>query len=190
MQTINLELGWLVLRAVSLLAAMLVLSLAFRHWRQAQSRDAARMFEQLDLLRTEVLLLTERMEYQQRHAAPAALANPPMLNLRPPQPSTAVAAPRGYEVAVRLARSGATRDELVSSCGLSRNEAELLLRLHGPHAQKGYDAKAPEATTHSDRSQSDKTHSDKSQAKADNRHAAASHLSDTPLRRSRLAVVG
>ncbi|MEX2257874.1 MAG: DUF2802 domain-containing protein [Woeseia sp.] len=35
-----------------------------------------------------------------------------------------------YENAVRMAKSGARVDELTTSCGLKKGEAELLLRLH------------------------------------------------------------
>jgi len=34
-------------------------------------------------------------------------------------------------MAIRLARSGASREELMQSCGLSQGEAELVQRLHG-----------------------------------------------------------
>lgn len=37
----------------------------------------------------------------------------------------------GYELAVRLARSGARPDELVRACAIRPEEAALLLRLHG-----------------------------------------------------------
>ena len=51
---------------------------------------------------------------------------------RPQQaPQTAATVTPGYQVAIRLARSGASREELMSGCGLSRGEAELLHRLHG-----------------------------------------------------------
>ena len=36
-----------------------------------------------------------------------------------------------YGHAIRLAQRGADVNELISNCGLSRGEAELLLRLHG-----------------------------------------------------------
>ncbi len=41
-----------------------------------------------------------------------------------------------YDIAIRLARGGAQRDELVASCGLTRQEAELVARLHGPDRQR------------------------------------------------------
>jgi uncharacterized protein DUF2802 len=37
----------------------------------------------------------------------------------------------GYPIAIRLARGGAGVDELVATCGLSPNEAELVCRIHG-----------------------------------------------------------
>lgn len=40
----------------------------------------------------------------------------------------------GYEIAIRLARSGASVDELMASSGATRAEAELLRRLHGSEA--------------------------------------------------------
>jgi hypothetical protein len=42
------------------------------------------------------------------------------------------ASPANYQIAIRLARGGAPREELVSNCGLSQQEAELVARLHGP----------------------------------------------------------
>ncbi|MFM7626529.1 MAG: DUF2802 domain-containing protein [Gammaproteobacteria bacterium] len=37
----------------------------------------------------------------------------------------------GYEMAIRMAASGATDAELVAACGMSRDEAALVSRLHG-----------------------------------------------------------
>jgi len=35
-----------------------------------------------------------------------------------------------YNVAIRMARSGASRQELMSTCGVTQQEADLVLRLH------------------------------------------------------------
>lgn len=40
------------------------------------------------------------------------------------------AAPTSYNVAIRMARSGASRQELVTTCGVTQQEADLVLRLH------------------------------------------------------------
>jgi len=51
-----------------------------------------------------------------------------------PAPVAVPAAPafktRGYETAIRLARGGASVEEIVASCGTTRAEAKLLRRLH------------------------------------------------------------
>jgi hypothetical protein len=44
--------------------------------------------------------------------------------------SPASANTRGYETAIRMARSGASVEEIVASCGTTRAEAKLLRRLH------------------------------------------------------------
>ena len=44
--------------------------------------------------------------------------------------SSAGANTRGYETAIRMARSGASVEEIVASCGTTRAEAKLLRRLH------------------------------------------------------------
>lgn len=60
-------------------------------------------------------------------------------------------APRAYEVAARLARSGASCEELMQACGLSRHEARLLLRLQSTQSQDKPADKAmerPKVTNH------------------------------------------
>ena len=51
-----------------------------------------------------------------------------------PAPVAVPAAPgfktRGYETAIRMARGGASVEEIVASCGTTRAEAKLLRRLH------------------------------------------------------------
>lgn len=47
-----------------------------------------------------------------------------------PAPSPASVNTRGYETAIRMARSGASVEEIVASCGTTRAEAKLLRRLH------------------------------------------------------------
>lgn len=124
--------------AISLLA-LAVLAWGFFHWRNAQRRDTQRLFEQLDLMRSELMSLSDQVAVLQSRPtvevlhAPAPAPEPVRPIITPPPASA-----RGYEVAARLARSGASTEELMSSCGLSRHEAELLLRLH-----KGATTSAP-----------------------------------------------
>jgi hypothetical protein len=106
-------------------------ALCFDAWRRATRRQSQHLLthsqsllEQLTSLdarvnatATAVRRLDERIE----RARPAGAA---------PAPLSGAPAP-GYQIAIRLARTGATRDELMSSCGLSFGEAELVRRLHG-----------------------------------------------------------
>ena len=47
-----------------------------------------------------------------------------------PAPASASVNTRGYETAIRMARGGASVEEIVASCGTTRAEAKLLRRLH------------------------------------------------------------
>ena len=47
---------------------------------------------------------------------------------------------RSYETAKRLARSGATVEEIVATCGVAGTEARLLRRLHGVDRERTHDA--------------------------------------------------
>jgi len=128
MPMFNLETMLVIARAAALVLSLLALAMALRRWRRSAERDAQRIFEQLDLVRGELMLLAERMD--RIESIPArAIERPAASEARAPAVASSPA-PRGYEVAARLARGGATCEELISSCGLSRHEAELMLRLH------------------------------------------------------------
>jgi hypothetical protein len=110
------------------------------------------VFEQLDLVRSELLIMKEVMHHSahrgdqgasgqslaQRSTAnqgsqyglgysnqPAAAYNTQRLLTTPN------GAARGYENAARMARNGAGKEELMRSCGITGHEAELLVKLHG-----------------------------------------------------------
>ena len=141
---IPLDQALLIGRAVFLVFCFLLATVAFTRWRRASQATTKLFFEQNTTLlkrlsameeqlgathaqlaqaRTEIASiatraagLAERLEdsEQRRTSAPAATTAP------------------SYQIAIRLARSGAPREELMSSCGLSRQEAELVQRLHAP----------------------------------------------------------
>jgi hypothetical protein len=50
---------------------------------------------------------------------------------RPALPPTGNGPSASYQMAIRLAKGGASREELMAGCGLSLAEAELVRRLHG-----------------------------------------------------------
>jgi len=110
------------------------LAIGQRRLGAAMQRDAQRLFEQMDLALGELHGLSaglsgcrQALEELRTRASPAA------------GPSASAPAPansRSYDIALRLARNGASREELMSGCGMSRHEAELAVRLHGP-SQRG-----------------------------------------------------
>jgi hypothetical protein len=148
----SLELLLIAGRAVALLAGLLIFAWAFRHWRRASMRDTQRVFEQLDLVRSELLIMKEVMHHTthrdgqrggretgrdlglsatNRDTANSRVA---AYDARLPMAATGGAV-RGYEIAARMARNGAGKDELIRSCGITTHEAELLVKLHG-HKQR------------------------------------------------------
>jgi hypothetical protein len=169
----SLELLLIAGRAVALVLGLLTFAWAFRHWRRAAMRDTQRVFEQLDLVRSELLIMKEVMHHTTRkesqlhvgrdnahgnshanssvnsHAnshvnslsyrnsaplAPAASERATTFDARlPVAPMNNTA--RGYEIAARMARNGAGKDELIRNCGITSHEAELLVKLHG-HKQR------------------------------------------------------
>lgn len=110
-------------------------ALTFGAWRRAtrlQSEHLAThsqsLTEQLSALdarvnatATAIRRLDERIERQAQPGAPVQGA--------PASP--------GYQIAIRLARSGASCEELMTSCGLTLGEAELVRRLHGGKRRTG-----------------------------------------------------
>jgi hypothetical protein len=117
-------------RAVFLVFSFVVAAISFTAWRRATRRQTAEVLSQtqivlqrlaelevrVDATRAIVTALNERLE---RPAGPVPAAHSPS---------------PGYQIAIRLARGGASREELMSGCGLTLAEAELVKRLHGPHA--------------------------------------------------------
>ena len=123
-------------------ARALILLLAFAGFSWAllrMRRESAQQLERIeagqralrDELRAEIRSLTERLGVLGTiiAAMPArvertAEAAPPAAPRREPPV-------RSYETAKRLARSGATVEEIVATCGVAGTEARLLRRLHG-----------------------------------------------------------
>jgi hypothetical protein len=133
----SLELLLIAGRAVALVLGLLIFAWAFRHWRRAASRDTQRVFEQLDLVRSELLIMKEVMHHS-AHRTDTVPANRGAAHYTMPAThntsrllATPNGAARGYETAARMARNGAGKDELIRSCGTTSHEAELLVKLHG-----------------------------------------------------------
>ena len=127
---------WLLIgRAAFLVFAFVLAAVTFSAWRRAAVRQTERsvgheaeVLKRLDGLdarlvaaRNLIAQLSEALERAPRAEVGAGRAAP------------------GYPIAIRMARSGAAAAELVTACGISQSEAELVCRLHGtPRAASTY----------------------------------------------------
>jgi len=134
--------------ASSVLALGLVVALevqGFARLRREVTRDLARIFEQLDLVRFETQQLRES------HAPPARPASAPVASLRPversqrapgergilaPAPAVTAAARDNYSDAARMAADGAEAREIAEKCGLASGEARILVGLQAARSRR------------------------------------------------------
>lgn len=130
----SLESILLVGRATLLVGAFWVFALAFIRWRRTDERQSQelyarleRAFGELRSLHETVTVMNARLESMSERAESES---------RTPPVAAAVGAQRGYDLATRLAKNGASPEELVASCGVTRHEAELLSRLHGAKSRE------------------------------------------------------
>jgi hypothetical protein len=116
-------------RAAILVIAFLTFAVIFGRWRRAGARDMQRLCSDVDALRDETRNLVERISDLSSGLAQLAEKLETRAQLAA---ATAGNGPRGYELALRLARSGAAIEEITETSGVTRPEAQLLARLHGP----------------------------------------------------------
>jgi hypothetical protein len=127
MPEFSMELALLVGRAVFLVFCFLIAAVTFTRWRRAADRSTAHVGELTATLLERLASLEARLESTQACCADigekiASLGG---------TPAAGVTA-SSYQIAIRLARAGATRDELIRTCAITRQEAELVQRLHAP----------------------------------------------------------
>lgn len=127
----SVEMLLIAARAVFLVFSFALAAVAFTRWRRAAQTQTERLQAnhevvlhrladleaRVDATNVSILHLGERLERPQQLASAPASASP------------------GYQIAIRLAKGGASLDELMSGCGLSTHEAELVYRLHAPHSR-------------------------------------------------------
>ena len=108
-------------RAVFLVFCFALAAIAFTRWRRSADSSADRfmertalLLERLAALEAQIAATNERLAEHVQRVAP--VANPQA----------------NYQIAIRLAKNGSGCDELVSSCGITRQEAEIVHRLHAP----------------------------------------------------------
>lgn len=115
-------------RAVFLVFSFVVAAVSFTAWRRATRRQTAEVLSQSQLVLQRLAELEARVD-----ATRSAVAQLGERLERPAAPAPSHSPSPGYQIAIRLARGGASREELMSGCGLTLAEAELVRRLHGPH---------------------------------------------------------
>lgn len=125
---VSLELVLIACRAVALVGALCVFAWAFSRWRRSMARDTQRVFEQLDLIQGELHGVAEAVAVL---AGRLEALNDKVTMTAHLVPAQGTSGQRAYETAIRLAQRGVPGEDLMSQCGLSRHEADLLVRLHG-----------------------------------------------------------
>ena len=115
-------------RAVFLVFSFVFAAVAFTAWRRATQLQTQHLLTHTDLVLQRLAHLEARVD-----ATKLSVSELGTRVERPTEPATAPAtvAP-GYQLAIRLAKGGASREELMAGCGLSLTEAELVQRLHAP----------------------------------------------------------
>ena len=113
-------------RAVFLLFSFVVAAFAFTSWRRAIQVQTAQVLSQTNTVLQRLASLEARVD-----ATKTTISQLGDRLERPALPPTGNAPSASYQMAIRLAKGGASREELMAGCGLSLSEAELVRRLHG-----------------------------------------------------------
>ena len=125
-----------VARAAAIVVALLVFAWGLRRMRHesAEKLDALLIAQQL--VRAETSALAEKLAALSTLVAgiPARVERP--VEAPRPAPRRDSSSVRSYETARRLARAGATVEEIVATCGVAGSEARLLRRLHGGEVER------------------------------------------------------
>jgi hypothetical protein len=119
-------------RAAVLVIALFGFSITIAFWRRAGRRDMESLMNQLDASRSETRSLAELAS--EMAASIAALRE--RLDERMQLAQVNAPGAGGIDLAVRLARQGSSLEEIVKTCGVTRQEAQLLLRLHVAEAHR------------------------------------------------------
>jgi hypothetical protein len=129
---LDIELVWQGARAISLVAAFCGFAWALIRMRREHAVQLERVQESQRVLLAQVHTLSERTSALATLVAtlprPAVPEAPAPVQSRPRHEISPV---RSYDTARRMARSGASVEEIVAASGLATSEARLLRRLQG-----------------------------------------------------------
>src|SRR6201986_4811540 len=104
-------------RAVFLLFSFVVAAFAFNAWRRATQAQTDRVIDQTNTVLQRLASLEARVD------ATKITLSQLGERLERPQVTPSAGASPGYQMAIRLAKSGASREDLMAGCGLSLAEA-------------------------------------------------------------------
>lgn len=121
---------------VALVMALGAFGWSLRRMRKESAAQIELLIAAQQLARAENQALSEKVSALATLVAgiPARLERP--VEAPRPAPRRESSPVRSYETARRLARSGATVEEIVATCGVAGTEARLLRRLHGGAAER------------------------------------------------------
>jgi hypothetical protein len=125
---VDIDIALLAGRAIFLVFCFALAAVAFTRWRRSADTSADRFMERTALLLDRLASLEAQIAAANTRVV--ELAERVDSNLQRVNPATTSQA--NYQIAIRLAKSGSASDELVASCGLTRQEAEIVHRLHAP----------------------------------------------------------
>jgi hypothetical protein len=112
-------------RAVFLLFSFIIAAVSFTAWRRATHSQTEQVISQTNTVLQRLASLEARVDATK--ITISELGD----RLERPQVTPSSGTSPGYQMAIRLAKSGASREDLMAGCGLSLAEAELVQRLHG-----------------------------------------------------------
>ena len=125
-----------VARVLAIVTALAALGWSLRRMRQESAGQLETLIAAQQLARADMQALAEKVTALATLVAgiPARVERP--VEAPRPAPRREPNPVRSYETARRLARSGATVEEIVATCGVAGTEARLLRRLHGGAAER------------------------------------------------------
>jgi hypothetical protein len=120
-------------RALAIVAAFIAFGWSLRRMRRESAEQFDRLLAAQQQARADLQALGERLTaLATLVAAIPARTEPRVVEAPAPSPPRREPSPvRSYETARRLARSGATVEEIMATCGVAGTEARLIRRLHG-----------------------------------------------------------
>ncbi len=133
---VNVEFWITTGRVTAIVIALVMFAWSLRRMRKESAAQIELLIAVQQQARAETLALAEKVSALVTLVAaiPARLERP--VEEPRPAPRRESSPVRSYETARRLARSGATIEEIVATCGVAGSEARLIQRLHRGAAER------------------------------------------------------